>query len=130
MKKVINVEKLDLTEIVKKGLSVRDQVVQEFKDAREKMSSVDWQNEVETFRKNPLDAAQGYLNQVSEALKNRGETVSNTESKAVATAPVKKKAVAKKKTTRAASPRKAKPKTTSTRRATSTRTKKTSTKSK
>ena len=132
MKKVIDVEKLDLGEMVKKGLSVRDQVVQEFKDARIKMAQVNWQNELETFRKNPLDTAQGYLNQVSEALKGRMESQTETKTpapKSVAKKPAAKKSTAKK-TTGAKSPRTTKAKTTTTRRKKTSRAKKTTTQTK
>ena len=128
MKKVLDVEKLDLGAIVEKGMSVRDQLVQEWKETRSRISTVNWQDELEAFKKSPLDTAQTYLNQVSEALKQRGSETEKANLKAestkVAKRPVaKKKPTAKKKTTRAKSPRTSKAKTT-TNRGSSTRTQK------
>ena len=124
MKKVVDVEKLDLGAVFKKGLSVRDQLVQEWKDTRSRMANVNWQDELESFKKSPLDTAQGYLNQVSEVLKQRRaaeETVVEKQTKVTQSAKkavTKKKPAAKKKTTRAKSPRTTTAKSTATRRST------------
>ena len=73
MKNLLNTEKFDLADVLKRGLSVRDEIIREFNSAREKLAKVDWQNELETFKSNPLDVAQSYLNQVNEALRTTSE---------------------------------------------------------
>jgi DNA-binding protein HU-beta len=69
MKNLLNAEKFDLADVLKRGLSVRDEIIKEFNGAREKLARVDWQKELETFKNNPLDVAQSYLNQVNDALR-------------------------------------------------------------
>ena len=113
MKKILDAEKFDLGDAIKRGLSVRDGLVNEFNLARSKFAQVNWHNEFEAFKKNPMDTAQSYLNQVNEALRNRTEhtTTTQAESSGSPVSEVKPVAKRKSKTTRTAtkSPRTKKP---------------------
>ena len=86
MKNLLNTEKFDLADVLKRGLSVRDEIIKEFNSAREKLARVDWQNELETFKNDPLTVAQSYLNQVNEALRTTAQTpeTEKNETKTVA----------------------------------------------
>lgn len=79
MKKMIDAEKFDLGDVLKRGLSVRDEIVNEFNLARSKFAKVNWQDELDAFKKSPVDTAQSYLNQVNEALRSRTEQKGTTQ---------------------------------------------------
>ena len=55
MKYKISLESLGLSDVVKKGRTVREDLLKEIKGARGKVSEVNWKRELETFRSNPLD---------------------------------------------------------------------------
>jgi len=82
MKKILDAEKFDLGDAIKRGLSVRDELVNEFNLARTKFAQVNWQNELKAFKNNPVDTAQSYLSQVNDVLRNRTEQKETTETEA------------------------------------------------
>ena len=99
MKYKISLESLGLSDVVKKGRTVREDLLKEIKGARGKVSEVNWKRELETFRSNPLDAAQGYFNQLNEAIRTKltaPEPIKAAAKKPAAKKPAAKKPAAKK----------------------------------
>ena len=99
MKYKISLESLGLSDVVKKGRTVREDLLKEIKGARGKVSEVNWKRELETFRSNPLDAAQGYFNQLNEAIRTKltaPEPIKAAAKKPAAKKPAAKKTAAKK----------------------------------
>ena len=110
MKKILDSEKFNLGDVLKRGLSVRDEIVNEFNLARSKFAQVNWQNELEAFKNSPIDTAQSYLNQVNEALRTREDETVKSESAPSTPTPETKPTVARKpRAASAKSPRAKKP---------------------
>ena len=69
MKYTLNLETLGLSKVVNKGRTVREDLLKEIEHARGRMTKVDWRQELETFRAQPLDTAQAYFNQLNDAIR-------------------------------------------------------------
>lgn len=104
MKYTINLETFGLEEVVKKGRTVREELLKELEVARNKVSDVNWRQELETFRENPVEVAQNYLNRIDDVVRNKilsGRPVEDTvkqQTSAPKPAPTAKKPAAAKKT--------------------------------
>ncbi len=110
MKKILDADKFNLGDVLKRGLSVRDEIVNEFNVARSKFAKVNWQDEIEAFKNNPIDTAQSYLTQVNEVLRSRTEEQSKGEDKSTVKAPETKPVTSRKpRVASAKSPRAKKP---------------------
>ena len=119
MKYTINLETLGLSEVVKKGRTVREDLLKELEVARTKVSDVNWREELETFRENPVEVAQNYLNRIDDVVRNKilsskpveGTVKQPTTAPKAATASKKPVAAKKTATTRRKSTRKPRAKT-------------------
>ena len=119
MKYTINLETFGLSEVVKKGRTVREDLLKELEVARTKVSDVNWREELETFRENPVEVAQNYLNRIDDVVRNKilsskpveGAVKQQTTSPKTATAAKKPVAAKKTATTRRKSTRKPRAKT-------------------